>query len=92
MDKQWIIREPKNIKKILSRLGKPEKKRYFELIKDFKYRHPKSLAQEEISYKGVKVYIARLNDSYRVKYTLDPEENVIAILSIGKHSDVGLKE
>jgi hypothetical protein len=74
------------------RLGKPEKRKYFELIKDFRDRDPKSLAQEELNFKGVKLYIARLNDSYRVKYTLYPEENIIAILSIGRHRNVGLKE
>lgn len=95
MDNHWKIREPENIKKIMCQLGKPEKKRYFALIEEFKDKEPRSLAYEEITEKGIKYYFVKLNDSYRVKYTLypnDPNGKIIAIVAIGDHKEVGLRE
>jgi hypothetical protein len=91
--RKWKIREPVNIAKVVKRLGTPEKKRYVSLLKDFRDSDdPTKFAVEEQFIQGIKIFFARLNDSYRVKYTVYPDEEVIAILAVGDHKQVGLRE
>lgn len=92
MAKNWIIKEPPNINKILRRLGSIERKRYDFLLDDFENcEDPTKLGVIE-KFKGVKLYVSRLNDSYRVKYIVNRKERFVIILSIGDHKEVGLKE
>ena len=90
---KWIIREPRNIKKIIKRLGSPEKKRYISLLEDFRNSEdPAKFAQETEMLGSTKIFIARLNNSYRTKYTILRADNIIIILSVGDHKEVGLRE
>lgn len=88
MAKTWIIRTPKNTTKLLKRLDSSAKKRYDSLLADFENcEDPSKLGNLEI-IKGVKVYVARLNISYRVIYYVIRPDKTIVILAIGDHKEV----
>ncbi|MGD9533428.1 MAG: type II toxin-antitoxin system RelE/ParE family toxin [Candidatus Nitrosocosmicus sp.] len=90
--KKWIVKQPKPITKILKRLGSVERSRYLQLLEDFRDSDdPAKFGKLEI-IKGVKVYVARLNISYRVVYYIIHPDKTIVILAVGDHKEVGLKE
>lgn len=92
MAKTWIIKEPDNINKILSRLGAIERKRYDDLLAEFeKCEDPRKLGKLYI-IKGKRVFAARLNKSYRIIYFVIRPDNTIIILAVGDHKETGLKE
>lgn len=92
MATKWQVRWVQTIKKSLKHLGLNQAKQFYRLIDHFENcEDPAKLGTIEF-LKGSKIYVARLNDSFRVVYTFDRVKKIVIILAVGKHGQVGSKE
>lgn len=84
----WDVEEPENFEKEFKRLGSDVKKAYLARVSDLVHsKDPRALGVLKVTKYGP-AYVIRLNDSFRLVYTVDFPNHVILIVKIGDHKQV----
>jgi mRNA-degrading endonuclease RelE of RelBE toxin-antitoxin system len=84
----WDIEEPENFEKEFKRLGIEVRKAYFSRVSDLvASKDPRAFGILKITKYGP-AYVVRLNDSFRLLYTVDFTNRLIQIVKIGDHKQV----